>query len=111
MGAHQVSCFHPNLLVSLDGRRETVYSESFLKTHYELYDRPDENIALLEQLNPDYAWLPSYMLTVRNAGSPRLGQDLLGAQTRDLLASAGGIRRCSCADKPSVFPGAIAGES
>ena len=51
--------FGPGLRVSMDGRRETVYSEAFVAEHLRLYYQPAEAPALLEKVSPDYAWLPS----------------------------------------------------
>lgn len=58
-GEYVIWHFGPSLSVSLDGRRETVYSDSLLKEHYALYDEPEQNLSTLERLNPDYAWLPT----------------------------------------------------
>jgi hypothetical protein len=64
-GQYVIWHFGPDLSVSLDGRRETVYSSRFLQTHYDLYDRPEENLATLAAMNADYAWLPARMLLVK----------------------------------------------
>lgn len=55
----------PNLKVSVDGRRETVYSAPFLQSHDQLYAHPDENLAMLTSLEADYAWLPAHLPLVR----------------------------------------------
>ena len=57
-GQYVIWHFGPDLKVSVDGRRETVYSERFLRLHDELSARPDQNLDLLRSLNADYAWLP-----------------------------------------------------
>ena len=57
-GQYVIWHFGRTLLVSLDGRRETVYSPSFLRAHYALYDHPERSTDLLDRLDPDYAWLP-----------------------------------------------------
>lgn len=57
-GEYAIWHFGPELLVSMDGRRETVYSESFLKAHTDLYYEPEQNVEMLPRLNADYAWLP-----------------------------------------------------
>jgi hypothetical protein len=57
--------FGPELQVSVDGRRETVYSEQFLQTHDQLYFRPYQNGAVLTALNPDFAWLPTGLPLVK----------------------------------------------
>ena len=57
-GQYVIWHFGPDLLVSVDGRRETVYSERFLQTHDQLYVRPHDNASVLADMNADYAWLP-----------------------------------------------------
>ena len=58
-GQYAIWHFAPQLRVSLDGRRETVYSEAFIAQHLQVYHQPDETVDLLNRLKPDYAWLPS----------------------------------------------------
>lgn len=60
-GQYVIWHFGPDLQVSVDGRRETVYSGPFLKAHDELYARPNDNHTLLQSMNADYAWLPTGM--------------------------------------------------
>jgi hypothetical protein len=56
-GQYAIWHFAPDLQVSLDGRRETVYSPDYLARHTELYFDPDAHADFLRALNPDYAWL------------------------------------------------------
>jgi hypothetical protein len=46
------------LRVSFDGRRETVYSASYIAHHTQLYFTPEAEEAFLASLRADYAWLP-----------------------------------------------------
>jgi hypothetical protein len=55
----------PRLRVSMDGRRETIYSESFLDEHFELYRATPRGQALFRRLNPDVVWLPSSLTDLR----------------------------------------------
>ena len=48
----------PHLAVSIDGRRETVYSESTLVAHQDFYSGGANARAYLDALSPDYVWLP-----------------------------------------------------
>jgi hypothetical protein len=57
--------FGPALLVSMDGRRETVYSAKVLNESDALAWRPDQNLSVLDAWNPDYAWLPKHLPLVR----------------------------------------------
>jgi hypothetical protein len=57
-GQYAIWHFSPALKVSLDGRRETVYSEAFVARHFRLYFEPETSMDLLAELRPDYAWIP-----------------------------------------------------
>ena len=47
------------LRVSMDGRRETIYSDTVLERHFALYEGTPEGLAYLQRLDPDYVWLPA----------------------------------------------------
>ena len=57
--------YGPALLVSMDGRRETVYSARVLSESDALAWRPAENVSILDAWNPDYAWLPKHLPLAR----------------------------------------------
>ena len=57
-GQYAIWHFGPGLKVSLDGRRETVYSDAFVTRHLQLYYDPEKATKLLDDLRADYAWLP-----------------------------------------------------
>jgi hypothetical protein len=57
-GEYAIWHFAPSLRVSLDGRRETVYSSGFVNDHLKLYFEPSSETALLRRLDANYAWLP-----------------------------------------------------
>lgn len=48
----------PAIQVSMDGRRETVYSESLFDAHMSLYRNERGATSLLQRLTPDFIWLP-----------------------------------------------------
>jgi hypothetical protein len=50
--------FGPALKVSMDGRRETVYSAAMLQAHDAFYRNEPGAREFLERLSPDYVWLP-----------------------------------------------------
>ena len=50
--------FGPALKVSMDGRRETVYSAALLRAHNAFYRSESGAREFLERLSPDYVWLP-----------------------------------------------------
>ena len=49
----------PLLRVSLDGRRETIYSESVLTRYAEMVAATPDGLAYLRDLDPAYVWLPA----------------------------------------------------
>ena len=49
----------PALRVSMDGRRETIYSADLLSAHFALYEAAPDGLIFFERLDPDYVWLPN----------------------------------------------------
>ncbi|MCA1649507.1 MAG: hypothetical protein LC753_04235, partial [Acidobacteria bacterium] len=47
-----------SLKVSMDGRRETVYSEATISGHLRLYEGHRDGLAYLDRIQGDYVWLP-----------------------------------------------------
>jgi hypothetical protein len=48
-----------HLRVSIDGRRETVYSDDLILGHAAFFANPSQHAAYPERLNADYVWLPN----------------------------------------------------
>jgi hypothetical protein len=59
-GEYVIWHFGPRLQVSIDGRRETVYSERLIETHRSFYSG-ETTPALTRDLDVDYAWLPAHI--------------------------------------------------
>jgi hypothetical protein len=57
-GEYAIWHLHPAVKVSMDGRRETVYSDRTVDRHVALYNGASEGFAYLRELDPDYVWLP-----------------------------------------------------
>jgi hypothetical protein len=49
----------PSIRVSMDGRRETVYSDARLADHDAILAGTARGLALLDEWQPDYVWLPA----------------------------------------------------
>jgi hypothetical protein len=49
----------PRVLISMDGRRETVYSPATIAAHAAFYDNPSAAARYPEGLSADYVWVPS----------------------------------------------------
>ena len=56
-GEYAIWHFAPGVKVSIDGRRETVYSEAMTAAHFRFYADADRG-DLVRVLAPDYIWLP-----------------------------------------------------
>ena len=83
------------LRVSMDGRRETIYSDTVLERHFALYEGTPEGLAYLERLGPDYVWLPASTTPVR---------DWLAAHGYRIDVSTAQSFVAVRADRPSVSP-------
>jgi hypothetical protein len=57
-GQYAIWHFGPELKVSMDGRRETVYSDELLAEHWRFFAGDLAAQSLLPRLNPDYIWVP-----------------------------------------------------
>jgi hypothetical protein len=57
-GEYAIWHFAPDLLVSIDGRRETVYTDQVMQKHLNFYYVPSSRDAFLAETLPDYIWLP-----------------------------------------------------
>ena len=49
----------PGVKISMDGRRETVYSDALFQDHVRLYEDEPNATALVRRLKPDLIWLPA----------------------------------------------------
>ena len=57
-GEYAIWHFAPALTVSMDGRRETVYSDAVRDAHQRIYGNAPDALARLAAIAPDYIWLP-----------------------------------------------------
>lgn len=57
-GEYAIWHLAPDLRVSIDGRRETVYSKPVIDQHIGFYRSGPTARTYLDELNPDYIWLP-----------------------------------------------------
>ena len=77
-GEYAIWHLAPRLRVSIDGRRETVYSEAVRARHGQFYLDEPGGAALPRELAADYVWIPPYAPAVHGleaAGWERLYQD------------------------------------
>ena len=57
-GEYAIWHFGPDLQVSMDGRRETVYSDRTIQAHRRFYAADESALPFLDALNPHYIWVP-----------------------------------------------------
>lgn len=68
-GEYAIWHLGPALSVSVDGRRETVYSDDVLRRHLTFYYVPSTRQQFLDEVRPDYIWLPSHLPVVESLRS------------------------------------------
>jgi hypothetical protein len=95
-GEYAIWYLTPQIRVSMDGRRETVYSDDVLQQHLAIYyGRPGWQEEL-RRLNPEHIWLPTTLATVQQIEAlgwkPVLttSQSVVFSRTSGPLASAEG---------------------
>jgi hypothetical protein len=64
-GEYAIWHFAPRVQVSMDGRRETVYSDSLIRAHLDFYFNAPDALVLVKRLNPSSIWLPADLPAVR----------------------------------------------
>jgi hypothetical protein len=57
-GEYSIWHFGPAVRVSIDGRRETVYSEDVVRRQVAIAFGNDDGLTELERMSPEYVWLP-----------------------------------------------------
>lgn len=58
-GEYAIWHLSPKLKVSFDGRRETIYSDRTIQTQFSIARGDAAGLAALQQMSPDYVWLPN----------------------------------------------------
>jgi hypothetical protein len=64
-GEYAIWHLAPEIKVSMDGRRETVYSEELIAAHFRIYRDAPDAIGLIDRIQPDYIWLPARLMVVK----------------------------------------------
>jgi hypothetical protein len=105
-GEYAIWHLSPSIRVSLDGRRETVYSDVVLKNHRELGAETPEGLMYLQTLDPDYAWLPASLVKVREwLATHGYRIDVLTPTSFVAVRADRPAVRLSDAPLPACFPG------
>jgi hypothetical protein len=110
-GEYTIWHMPPGLRVSMDGRRETVYTNATVDAHLDMYLGMESGLAYFNRVAPDYVWLPGALPvtgTLEQSGAwvpvYRGPQSVLLVRTASALAS----RTAPVATAPAscrCFPG------
>ena len=107
-GEYAIWYFAPGITVSMDGRRETVYSDAAINRHLTFYTSPEDRQAVLDTLQPDYVWVPSRLEVVSKLVADGW-HPLFAGPVSTLLSRSGAAapasRPASRADAARCFPG------
>ena len=99
-----------DLKVSMDGRRETVYSDRTIGGHLQLYRGTERGIAYLDGLHADYVWLPRQLPVVKTL-QQRGWRAIFDGHISVLLAASNSVDSATSvpvtarAPAPRCFPG------
>jgi len=64
-GEYAIWHFAPDIQVSMDGRRETIYTDTQIQGHLGFYFDQPGALSFARDLAPDYIWLPKGLPVVR----------------------------------------------
>jgi len=107
-GEYVIWHFSPQLRVSIDGRRETVYSDELIATHMAFYLGDAAAIDLPTRIAADYIWVPKWIPVVaqlRHSGwAPLFEGPLSVILTRD-PRKVHRLELASASSEPRAFPG------
>jgi hypothetical protein len=101
--------FSPAIRVSMDGRRETVYSEALRERHWRIYTNAPDALDEVARLDPDYVWLPATLPVVNRLEAS--GWCALFSGPRSVLLSLSRQSACVTTSTsqptsvPRTFPG------
>lgn len=110
-GEYAIWHLTPSLKVSMDGRRETVYSDAAITGHLNLYGGTSEGLSYLNGLDADYVWLPRSLPVIqmlRRRGWTVVFEGLRSTVLSSPARNRGGeVPRGVATDEPLVrcFPG------
>jgi hypothetical protein len=107
-GEYIIWHFSPRLRVSIDGRRETVYSDELIAHHMAFYLGDSQVIDLPRRISADYIWVPKWIPVVPKLRNNGWGPVFEGPQSVVLARSGSDIhplRLMSGDAEIRVFPG------
>jgi hypothetical protein len=108
-GEYVIWHFGPAVKVSMDGRRETVYSEAAIAAHQRFYRGGAPAISYAQELSPNFIWLPASLPVAQQlqaAGwNPIFDGTTSKVWAQALISSAPRGSELSRQSTPRCFPG------
>jgi hypothetical protein len=106
-GEYAIWYLSPAIKVSMDGRRETVYSSGQIAGHLMAYTGSTDGIAYVERIDPDFAWLPNELPLVDALKRQGWAERFTGPRSVVLTRMAEGapVMATSTSQAGRCFPG------
>jgi hypothetical protein len=107
-GEYVIWHFSPRLRVSIDGRRETVYSDELIASHMAFYLGDATAMDLPTRISADYIWVPKWIPVVPNLGDKGWAPVFEGPQSVIMARSGSDLHRLTLVSADAetrVFPG------
>ena len=102
-GEYAIWHLSPEIVVSLDGRRETVYSDKVLQAHQRFYDGRDPGYA--QRLGADYVWVPSRLPLAGQLTKAGWTSIFRGSKSQIFAWRPGHYEQVGPVPGPRCFPG------
>jgi hypothetical protein len=104
-GEYAIWHLSPDLLVSMDGRRETVYSDEVVERQFRFYTEPGDRRMIVNELHPDYIWMPSSLNVTKDLAAD--GWEPIYSGPRSVILSKGrfAVPPHRSDTSPRCFPG------
>jgi hypothetical protein len=106
-GQYAIWHFWPAIRVSMDGRRETVFTDELRAAHRRVYDNAPEAVDEMRRLNPDYVWLPVDLPVIKRLEAA--GWVPLFRGPRSTILGRTGVMTTATAAAPGSEPRAFPG--
>jgi hypothetical protein len=106
-GQYAIWHLSPDVKVSMDGRRETVYSGHMRALHARIYAGGPEGLAALRSLDADYVWLPNTFAALQDIAAAGWHPAFIGPRSTILARQkpAQVVIRAVMPERAREFPG------
>jgi hypothetical protein len=104
-GEYAIWHLAPEIKVSIDGRRETAYSDALVSDHIDFYRGGDRASRYPDQIGADYIWLPKVLAVVPALEASGWRAVFTGPESVILARAALPIQASAAAAPVRQFPG------